>query len=94
MRALTFSDKEGLRLKADHPKPDVAEGEALIKVIRAGICSTVRGIPSAIAFLLVPLLVPLDPHSQQYLTQEAHAPCAHPRHIARSLDLTAMLAGS
>lgn len=42
MQALTFSEKEGLRLQSDYPKPEAAEGEALIKVIRAGICSTVR----------------------------------------------------
>lgn len=41
MQALTFSEEEGLRLRSGHQKPDVAEGHALIKVIRAGICSTV-----------------------------------------------------
>ena len=42
MRALVFSEEGGLRLDADRPEPVPAEGEALIRVRRAGICSTVR----------------------------------------------------
>ncbi len=41
MLALKFSEEEGLRLESDHAKPDIGLGEALIKVLRAGICSTV-----------------------------------------------------
>jgi len=41
MLALKFSKEEGLRLESDHAKPDIGLGEALVKVLRAGICSTV-----------------------------------------------------
>ena len=40
MKAVVFSDKEGLRLDNNYPKPVLKEGEALIKVIMAGICNT------------------------------------------------------
>ena len=90
MQALTFSEKEGLRLQSDYLKPDAAEGEALIKVIRAGICSTVRKFLSNST-----PLAPLTTLSQHKSFQEAYAPpCAHRRHIARGLDLTKVGAGS
>jgi len=40
MRALTFDPKEGVVLKRNYPKPIRKSGEALIRIIRAGICST------------------------------------------------------
>ena len=39
MRALRFSEEKGLRLEVV-PKPNVDIGEALIKLLRVGICST------------------------------------------------------
>ncbi len=43
MQALVYREAEGkLELVADHPRPIAKEGEALIKVLCAGICSTVR----------------------------------------------------
>ena len=40
MKAVVFSDKDGLRLDTNYPKPMPAKGEALIKVTLAGICNT------------------------------------------------------
>ena len=42
MMALLFDEaKMALRLVDDHPKPEAKDGEALIAVHVAGICSTV-----------------------------------------------------
>ncbi len=41
MRALKFSEASGLVLEGQHAKPIATADEALIRVIRAGICSTV-----------------------------------------------------
>jgi alcohol dehydrogenase len=38
MRALVIDDD--LSLKTNYPKPDLAEGEALIRVAQAGVCNT------------------------------------------------------
>lgn len=40
MKAVVFSDKEGLKLDKNYPKPVPKKGEALIKVKLAGICNT------------------------------------------------------
>jgi len=40
MKAVVFSDKEGLRLDNNYKKPEPKQGEALIKVTLAGICNT------------------------------------------------------
>ncbi|CAL8472112.1 g11654 [Coccomyxa elongata] len=40
MRALKFSEASGLVLEGQHAKPIATADEALIRVIRAGICST------------------------------------------------------
>lgn len=40
MKAVVFSDKEGLRLDNNYPKPVPQKGEALIRVTLAGICNT------------------------------------------------------
>ena len=53
MLALTFSEKEGLRLKRNHAKPVPGHEEALVKVIRAGICSTV----SSSRFMSIPCML-------------------------------------
>ena len=43
MLALVYSEQDKkLELVHDHPLPVPREGEALIKVLRAGVCSTVR----------------------------------------------------
>ena len=42
MRALVFDEAEmALSLVEDHPRPQPKDGEALIAVLLAGICSTV-----------------------------------------------------
>ncbi|MCM1264586.1 MAG: alcohol dehydrogenase catalytic domain-containing protein [Candidatus Gastranaerophilales bacterium] len=40
MKAVTFNDKDGLRLDTNYKKPIPNKGEALIKVSLAGICNT------------------------------------------------------
>ena len=40
MKAVVFSDKEGLRLDKNYEKPVPKKGEALIRVTLAGICNT------------------------------------------------------
>ncbi len=40
MKAVVFSDKEGLRLDKNYTKPVPQKGEALIRVTLAGICNT------------------------------------------------------
>lgn len=40
MKAVVFSDKEGLRLDKNYEKPIPKKGEALIRVTLAGICNT------------------------------------------------------
>jgi threonine dehydrogenase-like Zn-dependent dehydrogenase len=41
VRALVlYTGDKGVRLETDYPVPDLAEGEALIRVLRAGICNT------------------------------------------------------
>ncbi|NWJ45272.1 MAG: alcohol dehydrogenase catalytic domain-containing protein [Chloroflexi bacterium] len=40
MKALLFDYDERLKLKTDYPEPQLALGEAIIKVSRAGICNT------------------------------------------------------
>lgn len=40
MKAVVFSDKEGLRLDNNYKKPTPQKGEALIRVTLAGICNT------------------------------------------------------
>lgn len=40
MKALRFSESEGLRVEDNVPKPIIKDNEALIKISRAGICST------------------------------------------------------
>lgn len=40
MKAITFSDKDGLKLDTNYPKPTPNKGEALIRVTLAGICNT------------------------------------------------------
>ncbi len=40
MKAVVFSDEEGLKLDNNYPKPVAQRGEALIKVTMAGICNT------------------------------------------------------
>ena len=40
MKAITFSDKDGLKLDMNYTKPIPKKGEALIKVTLAGICNT------------------------------------------------------
>ena len=43
MLALVYSEQDKkLELVHNHPLPVPREGEALIKVLRAGVCSTVR----------------------------------------------------
>jgi threonine dehydrogenase-like Zn-dependent dehydrogenase len=39
MRALVYQNNR-LTLERNHPKPDLVEGEALIRVLQAGICNT------------------------------------------------------
>jgi threonine dehydrogenase-like Zn-dependent dehydrogenase len=39
MRALTLED-EGVRFRSDYPAPRPADGEVLVRVLRAGICDT------------------------------------------------------
>ena len=41
MQALKFSESGGLTFERKHEKPIAAADEALIRVIRAGVCSTV-----------------------------------------------------
>jgi hypothetical protein len=41
MQALKFSESGGLVYDGNHEKPIAAADEALIKVFRAGVCSTV-----------------------------------------------------
>lgn len=45
MKALVFSEEGGLKLDADRAQPVAGEGEALVQVLRAGVCSTVRAMP-------------------------------------------------
>lgn len=40
MKAVTFNDKDGLKLTTDYDKPIPEKGEALIRVTLAGICNT------------------------------------------------------
>ena len=40
MKALLFDHDGILKLKTDYPEPQLAPGEAIIKVTRAGICNT------------------------------------------------------
>lgn len=40
MKAVTFNDKDGLKLDINYPKPVAKPGEALIRVTLAGICNT------------------------------------------------------
>ncbi len=43
MQALRYDDSEqGLHLSCDQEKPIPKSGEALIRILRAGICSTVE----------------------------------------------------
>ena len=70
MLALTFSEKEGLRLKSNHAKPVPGHEEALIKVNRAGICSTV----SSSVFLSIPCIL-VDLAWAKW--QHTHLHCTH-----------------
>ena len=40
MKAIVYTDKDGLKLDNNYPKPIPQKGEALIKVVLAGICNT------------------------------------------------------
>lgn len=40
MKAVVFNDKDGLKLDTNYPKPVAKEGEALVRVMLAGICNT------------------------------------------------------
>lgn len=50
-QALTFSESNGLRFVEDHTIPKPKKGEALLKILRAGICSTVNPLPHSIHFI-------------------------------------------
>ena len=71
MLALKFSEKEGLRLESDHAKPDIGHGEALIKVLRAGICSTVS-IAFSVLHLYVSKLMALPATIKCYAGHDMH----------------------